>query len=150
MVGDAVRCRRTQRLTPERKVDRPSFRGQGLHHDIELDAIHDTFNAGEALRLITGRQQRPFRSIGCRRARREEQCRGLAAAVDQQNRARHFHAGQIEELLALLELGVRGRLGGAGQDGHAVTDGLHDFRTAGLELPGVNVRVKSGFCFRPE
>ena len=69
-------------------------------------------------------------------ARRQEQRRRLCSPVDDEDRARHLDAGQVEELVALAKLEVAGTLRRALQDGDAVADLGHQPRTARREFLG--------------
>ena len=126
--ADAIGRDGANRFFAERQVDVAPLAGDRLERGVEAGAIDDGLDAGDLLRLVTRREQRAFRTIVGRRARRQEQRRALRAPVDQENRARHLDAGEIEELFVLLELLVVGLLGGASDDRHAVANGRHHLR----------------------
>ncbi len=116
---------RANRLLPERHVDRPAFGGERLHDSVERRAFHDLLDAGHLPGFFIGSEQRPF-GVFEARVRRQEQGGRLGAAVDEQNRPRHFDTAEVEELLVLLELLVVGPVVRPGHDRHAVADAVHD------------------------
>ena len=83
-----------------------------------------------------GDEHRSFRSLVPLVARRQIHGRLLRLAVDHQDRARHFDAGEIEELIVLPEFDVGGIFRRALQHGGAVADRLHHAGAARRELLG--------------
>ena len=116
----------------ERHVDDPA--GQRLRGRGELRARQDALDAGQRRRLGARREDRPLGAFRVAIARGDVQRRRLRPAVDHQNGARDFDAGQVEELVALPELLVRRRFRRALHHDDPVADGLHHARPARREL----------------
>jgi hypothetical protein len=100
----------------------------------ELGARLHVLDAGDARGLGARHERRPLGPLGPLVARQHEERRALRLAVDHEDRARDLDAGQVEELVVLAELVVRGQLRRSDHDGRAVADLLHHTRAARGEL----------------
>ena len=130
---DRWRRRRPTRAGTARRSSGP--RRPAFDDGVEGRPIRDVLDARHLARFLVGSEQRSFRVLEAR-VWRQEQRRGLGAAVDEQDRARHFDAAEIEELLVLLELLVVGPIGGARHDRHAVADPRHQRRPVRRKFRG--------------
>ena len=116
----AVRRPHQHGFAADRRVDRAS--GQARDERVERRARQYVLDARQRLRRRPGAEQRALRPLHRGVGGQQEQRAALRAAIHHENRARRRHAREVVELIALPELLVRRRLGGALEHRHAVAN----------------------------
>ena len=97
-------------------------------------ALHHRFDSGEAGRHVARTKLRPVVALAPRRSEIER--RALRLSVDDQNRAGHLDAGEIEELVILPERHLGRHLGSALQNRDRIADLFHHAGTPSGKLLG--------------
>jgi hypothetical protein len=131
--GFGVRRRGTGRsgaeaLGAERRVDGSTAFGGGREGSGKLVARSHGRDPREACRLVAGHEHGALELLEALVARLHEERRLARPAVEQHQSARHFDAGQVEELVVLPERDVGGILGRALEHGDTVADGGQHLR----------------------